>query len=254
MKDETKERIKEEVVIFGLRRLSIEYNIQELRRAFPFHAVFFHNEGLVAFKNQRRIVTGLGQSLIPRIAKLIASESYQKVFLNHRIEGKADQGMIRCVQDIINLLREGERSPDSKREWNEILSAKSGKLIHHQVIADLYIEDFKPGPLFIEIKSPRPNIDVCTESKRKMLFFRIIKYVESEKEARAYLGFWYNPYIKPELYSHSPTWRIMARDEVLIGEEMWDMIGGKGTYEELIEILKEAEEKLKRTLRRQDVL
>jgi hypothetical protein len=33
--------------------------------------------------------------------------------------------------------------------------------------------------------------------------------------------------------------------EVLIGEEMWDKIGGKGTFDELLKILEEVKEELK---------
>jgi hypothetical protein len=56
------------------------------------------------------------------------------------------------------------------------------------VIADLYVGDHEGGPLFMEIKSPMPNLDVCAESKKKVLLFEPIK---RGKVARA--------------TSHSPT-------------------------------------------------
>jgi hypothetical protein len=33
--------------------------------------------------------------------------------------------------------------------------------------------------------------------------------------------------------------------EVLIGEEMWDKIGGKGTFDKLLKILEEVKEELR---------
>ncbi len=135
------------------------------------------------------------------------------------------------------------RKPDAIKEWNEIINSATGEKRKHKIRADLYIEDFRPGPLFMEIKSPRPNLDVCTESKKKMLYFKIIKY---NSKAEAYLAFPYNPFIKRELYSHSFTLRIMDIErEVLIGEEMWDKIGGKGTFDELLKILEEVKEEMK---------
>jgi hypothetical protein len=35
------------------------------------------------------------------------------------------------------------------------------------------------------------------------------------------------------------------KKEVLIGEEMWDKIGGKGTFEELLQILDETKKYLR---------
>lgn len=110
-----------------------------------------------------------------------------------------------------------------------------------RVTADLLVKDFETGELFIEIKSPRPNLDVCTESKKKMLYFKITKY---PAKVEAYLAFPYNPFIKREEYSHNFTLQIMdINEEVLIGEEMWDKIGGKGTFDLLLEILEEVKRK-----------
>lgn len=237
MKEETKQAILKEIVDFTERVLP-KIDLERLRRAMPFHAVFFTDEGLRAFKNQRSIVTSLGQRLIPRIAKLIASDKYESVWIEHEISGEADVGMVRKIREIVSLLRTGEITPNAELEWNQILRAASGKTRHESVRADLYIEDFEEGPLFVEIKSPRPNLDICAETKEKILIFRAIMHRKKQYGARGYLGLWYNPYIERENYSHSFTRKIMDMErEVLIGEEFWDKIGGPGTYNELLEIL-----------------
>jgi hypothetical protein len=185
----------------------------------------------------------MGMKLYPKIAFLIAQDKYSSVFLDHDIVGKADIGMISKADRILDELRTGLRKPDAVKEWDEIINSVSGKKREHKIRADLFIEDFKPGPLFMEIKSPRPNLDVCTESKKKMLYFKIINF---NSKVEAYLAFPYNPFIRREEYSHSFTLRIMDIErEVLIGEEMWDKIGGKGTFDELLRILEEVKEDLK---------
>ncbi|MEM2146511.1 MAG: TdeIII family type II restriction endonuclease, partial [Candidatus Jordarchaeaceae archaeon] len=76
------------------------------------------------------------------------------------------------------------------------------------------------------------------ESKKKMLYFQAI--FEGQR-SEAYLAFPYNPFVYREKYDHRFTKQIMDLDkEVLMGEEMWDKIGGVGTYEELLEIAVEA--------------
>ncbi|MEM2562196.1 MAG: TdeIII family type II restriction endonuclease [Candidatus Bathyarchaeia archaeon] len=243
MKPETIAKIKNEIIKFANETLPQQYSVEELKRAFPFHSVFFTNEGLKAFKVQRTLVTRMGMKLYPKIALLIARDKYSHAFLNYNIEGDADIGMIARADRIIDELRNGRRKPNMRREWNEIISSASGEKIKQKVKADLFIGDYEGGALFMEIKSPRPNLDVCAESKKKMLYFKIINYGSN---VEAYLAFPYNPFIYRKDYSHSFTTQIMdMENEVLIGEEMWDKIGGKGTFNKLLEILDQAREELK---------
>ncbi|MEM3423147.1 MAG: TdeIII family type II restriction endonuclease [Nitrososphaeria archaeon] len=245
MKQETIAKIKDEIIRFARQILPQQYSVEELKRAFPFHSVFFTDEGLKAFKTQRALVTKMGMKLYPRIALLIAQDKYSEAFLDYDVEGYADTGMIIKANEIVNSLRDEKsvRKPDMLKEWDEIVSSSSGKKRKRKVRADLFIGDYEKGPLFMEIKSPRPNLDVCAESKRKMLYFKIIKY---PFYAEAYLGFPYNPFVYRESYSHSPTTKIMDMEkEVLIGEEMWDKIGGKGTFDKLLEILDEVKRELR---------
>lgn len=236
----------EAMIEFAKNKLPLDINIEQLKRAFPFHAPFFTDEGLRAFKNQRSIVTSLGQTLIPKIAQMVALDRYQDVHREYLIAGTVDEGMVTRIRQIVGDLRAGKSKPDARGEWGEVLAQASNNFVQQQVIADLYIGDFTGGPLFIEIKTPRPNLDICAESKQKMLIFRAIMYARGQKEARAYLGLWYNPDIDRDKYSHNFTRQVMDMDhEVLLGEELWDTIGGPGTYDELLEVLDKAGRKIR---------
>ncbi|MEM3982458.1 MAG: TdeIII family type II restriction endonuclease [Thermofilum sp.] len=250
MRQETIDKIKTEIINFSKEVLFQQHSIEELKRAFPFHSIFFTDEGLRAFKIQRTLVTKMGMKLYPKIALLIAQDRYSRAFLNHKIEGDADIGMIVRADRIVNELRNGTRKPNMLEEWSEIISSASGEKKKQRVIADLYIGDYEKGPLFMEIKSPRPNLDICAESKRKMLYFKIINY---PSYSEAFLAFPYNPFIHRENYSHAFTAQIMdMENEVLIGEEMWDKIGGKGTYDKLLEIIEQVKEELREELKRKE--
>jgi len=247
MKSETIEKIKQEVVRFGKEKLRKDYSIEELRRAFPFQAVYFSDEALKAFKVQRTLVTSMGQTLVPKIALIIGQDKFLSASREHVIQEYADEGMITKADRILDGLRTGTRKPDSTGEWQEIESSASGKKNLIKIIADLYIEDYKPYPLFMEIKSPRPNLDVSVESKKKILYSKIMRYDPSKHRTGidAYLALPYNPFVKREKYSHGPTSRIMdMKREVLIGEEMWDKLGGKGTFNELLTALDKAKKEL----------
>lgn len=189
------------------------------------------------FKIERKIVTKMGQKLIPKLAKTIAGDRYTSVYLDHRIHRHVEGNKRNVIEKIINELRYGRRKPDLQKEIVEISKASGGEIQYVELVADLYIDDI---PLFLEIKTPLPNLDICVETKRKLLF-RII----SDRNPEAYLGLYYNPYF-PEEYSHSITMRVMdIKREVLIGEEMWDRLGGEGTFDELLEIMEEVRKELR---------
>jgi hypothetical protein len=59
MKQETIAKIKNEIIQFS-KKIVPQFSIEELKRAFPFHSIFFTEEGLRAFKVQRTLVTRMG--------------------------------------------------------------------------------------------------------------------------------------------------------------------------------------------------
>jgi len=243
MKESTRIEVKEVIMNFAQRRREVPYTIEELKRAFPFHKIFFPDDALISFKQQRGLVTSMGMTLYPKVAKIIAEDRYNIVHRNHEIIRELDVAKVSVIDKIINDLREGRRRPNFDKETQEISTTRNrGKTQTVRVIADLFVGDFKSGPLFLEIKSPRPNLDVCAESKKKMLFFRALL---ADKNPEAFFAFPYNPFIYREEYRHNFTKRIMDMDkEVLMGEEMWNKLGGRGTYEELLSITEEVREEL----------
>jgi len=241
MRQETRVKLKNVLLSFKRSIVEVPYSIEELERAYPFHSLLFPGEALKAFKKQRTVVTKMGQQLIPELAKIIAEDQYVEVRRNYEIVGQLDTAKVEVIDNIVNELRMGRRKPNHQKEIQEILAAKDGGRREVRVIADLFIGDFKPGPLFLEFKSPRPNLDVCAESKRKMLLFQALF---ENKNPQAYLALYYNPFY-PEKYNHSITKQIMdMNEEVLIGEDVWNKLGGKGTYDELLRIIEEVREEI----------
>lgn len=212
-----------------------DYDIEILKRAYPFHRLLFDEVGLVAFKRERSAVTRMGQTLYPELAKLIASERYSDVALDKIIQGNLPNATVSVIDRIVRDLRARQRRPNHTQEMAEILSVGGGAEVTVRVIADLYIGDFEDGPLFVEIKTPKPNLDICAESKAKILTFKALL---RDHYPKAYLAFPYNPFITRAAYAHHFTRQVMDMDaEVLMAEEFWDTIGGKGTFDELLLII-----------------
>ncbi len=240
MQRETRQKVATLLKDFVIRLTRVQYSIEELQRAYPFHSLFFRDEAIIAFKRQRSIVTSLGQRLYPRLARIIAEEHYSDVHLEREFRATVDGAVADTIDRIVTELRVRQRKPDHAQEIAEVLGAKGGERREVVITADLFIGDFIPGPFFAEIKSPLPNLDVAAESKKKILTFIALHH---DKNPEAYLAFAYNPFISREAYNHPFTGQIMdLAAEVLIGEEFWDKIGGKGTYTQLLDIIEEVKE------------
>lgn len=213
-----------------------DYDIETLKRAYPFHRLFFDDLGLVAFKQERSVVTRMGLSLYPELARLVALENYSEVEREKVIQGILKDTTVNTIDRIVRDLRARQRSPNHAQEMREIRKAPaSAAKVPVRVIADLYIGDFRGGPFFAEIKTPVPNLDICAETKLKILTFETLL---RRQNAKGYLAFAYNPFITRDVYAHRFTKQIMdMQAEVLMADEFWDAIGGQGTFANLLSII-----------------
>jgi hypothetical protein len=228
------------------------YDVEVLKKQYPFHRLFFDDVGLVAFKQERTMVTNMGNELYPQLAKIIASEFYKDVVRDKHITGiiskKANDTMSSVVRQLREPKKQGEkkrkRTPNHEKELEEIRASAIGDTEKEEIgfIADIYIGDFPGGRFFAEIKSPLPNLDVCAETKYKILAFKIIF---DGQNPCGYLAFAYNPFLTRDKYKHSFTKQIMDLEkEVLMGQEFWDLIGGKETYNTILEIIEEVAQEI----------
>ena len=186
----------------------------------------------------------MGTNLYPPLAREIARDRFEDVHLEQVVEGDINDAAVNMIDEIVRELRtplrsrSSKRRPDHELELSEILGSRGGGQVRASVTADLYIGDYIGGPAFIELKTPRPNLDIAAESKRKLLYELTICERGNIPGAKALLGLTYNPFITRQEYNHSFTRQIMDMEQqVLIGSELWDFIGGPGTYEELLALI-----------------
>ena len=253
MRRETRERLWHVLYDFALEQIPRRnrWTLEDLRLAYPFHRLLFSEEAILGARVERSVVTSMGTRLYPSIARTIAEGRFERVFTEHTIEGVVNDAACNMIEQIVTELRTPRRRRETPREpfhfdeVSDILNSRGGGRTNRAVTADLYIEDFQGGPLFIELKSPLPNLDIAAESKRKILYYLLIMDRKGVAGAQAYLGLTYNPYIRREDYAHSFTKQIMDMErQVLMGSELWDMIGGPDTYTELLEIIEDVHARL----------
>lgn len=191
------------------------------------------SEKVAAYSFIHSIATTLGMSIYEDVSKIIAEESSKECFTKYDIGGVISKEQKSTIDEIIRKLRNRERKVDHNEEVRLVLSAsaKDGRAQKEGRLADFYM--LRNGvEHYFEIKTVKPNIDIFTKSKSKLLEW----VARRRKPVKAFLAFPYNPY-HPQPYERFTEQGTLERGkEFLVGEEYWDFLGGKNTFEELLSL------------------
>ena len=204
----------------------------------PLYAALVPDEIFKGSHFERRFVTPFG-GVWEKLAHVVANEYHGDCTMGHTINGEVSSGRLKRIQEILNRLEHKKKGAEKvKPNWEEelkyILKGK-GKPIPTTVVCDIFIDSKKTGKKYaFEIKAPLPNSDQTKVSKEKM--FKLMA-MDPQKVDFSFFALAYNPYGKKEDYNWSfpLRWFNMQNDaSVLIGNEFWELIGGKGTYKNFI--------------------
>ncbi|MCM1503890.1 MAG: TdeIII family type II restriction endonuclease [Muribaculum sp.] len=205
----------------------------------PLYAALVPDEIFKGSHFERRFVTPFG-SAWERLAQVVALSHYGKCSLQASVEGNILDGRLKRIQEILNAedhatKGKDKRKPDWEADLAYVLKGK-GNPIPTTVVCDLLVEDVADQKKYaFELKAPLPNSDQTKVSKEKLLK---LMAMDCRPIDQAFYALVYNPYGKKERYewSYPKKWFNIQKDQcILIGDELWDFLGGKGTYQRFIE-------------------
>jgi len=152
---------------------------------------------------------------------------------------QVSRSAVRAIEAIVNRMNRG-MTRTYPQLISEVLRATGGVGEQRTRIVDLYLRNGRGNELFFEMKSPKPNKGQCLEATDRLLQIHAIRRASPPK-VRTYYAMAYNPYGTSRAgYKHSFTMRYMdMKNQVLIGKEFWDLVGGQGTYQAVLEIYRE---------------
>ncbi|XOB40794.1 MAG: TdeIII family type II restriction endonuclease [Candidatus Nealsonbacteria bacterium] len=223
--------------ITHLLETKIEEKIKRYTRetsSMPFLARLIQdNEKVAAYSFIHSMATTLGMSIYEDVSVIIAEANSEECSRNYDINGLISKQQKSVIADIIRKLRNGEEIVNHEKEVKLVLSAssKGGKAQKEGKIADFYM--LRGGiEHYFEIKTVKPNIDVFTKSKTKLLEW----VARSRKPVRVFLAFPYNPY-HPKPYERFTEQGVLERGkEFLIGKEYWNFLGGENTFKQILKL------------------
>lgn len=204
----------------------------------PLYAALVPDEIFKGSHFERRFVTPFGHAW-ERLAQVVALAHFGNCTLQASVEGNIRAGRLKRIQEVLNAedhATKGQikRTPNWDADLNYVLKGE-GEPIPTTVVCDLLIKDQSDNSVYaFELKAPLPNSDQTKVSKEKMLK---LMSMEGNPITQAYYALVYNPYGKRKDYAWSfpKRWFNLLEDKsILIGDELWDFLGGVGTYEHFI--------------------
>ncbi len=239
----TKEQHNEikQYLISKIRQKLATYNPET--NSMPFHYRLLGKDRMALFSFIHSVNTMLGQSIFEHVGKIIAkSESKQAIDQYRELEGYISSKAVLKIDQIMRDLRAAKRRPDKEEETREVLSVASkgylGRKLKKRV--DLFVETREGIEYYFELKTAKPNINEFTGIKKQLLDWIAMRgSVNPDVNIKTIVAIPYNPY-EPEPYER---WTLQGlfdlEQEVLVGKEFWNLLGGERTYEDLLKVFEE---------------
>ena len=216
------------------------FDIEGRRRSSPLHTALMPEEILKGSHFERRFVTPFG-GVWEKLAKVIGEKTFGFGANQHMIVGRVRQGSLDRIQRTLDELEHmrpggGRKPPNWQKELQHVRGG-GGRWQEVSVNCDVFVSESPELPgLAFELKAPQPNSDQTKVSKEKLLK---LYCMQPQQVEQAYFALPYNPYGSREQYSWRPParWFNMREDScVLIGDELWEKLGGTKSYEQIVEI------------------
>lgn len=212
-------------------------------RYMPFHYRLLGKDRMALFSFIQSLNTTFGVSIYEPIAVALASERFRvaktQVKPANRISTEAHQK----IQIIMDELTVSGREPDKSAEVQEIREVCLAGTLNEVKLTqvDIWLESYEGELFLIDLKTVKPNRGNFKEFKRTLLEWTAAELArDPEVIVNTMIGIPYNPY-EPKPYERWTMKGMLDMDyEVLVAEELWDFLGGEGSYADLLDAFEQA--------------
>ena len=214
----------------------------------PFHYRLLGKDRMAVYSFIHSLNTTLGMSIYEQVAIALAGERFRiaktQVKPFNEISSEAHQQ----IQAIMNELTVGDREPNKPDEIERIRKVcRTGTLDKVKLTqVDVWLENHERELFLLDLKTAKPNKGDFEKFKRTLLEWTAAELArDSGVVVNTMIGVPYNPY-EPKPYERWTMKRMLDPDhEILVAGNLWDFIGGEGTYEDLLDAFKIAGVELK---------
>lgn len=203
----------------------------------PFHTRLLGKDRLALYSFIHSLSTNFGTSIFEPVAIALAKNNF-KIAKTQATAGEfISEGAQFEIQRIMDNLATAVTSPNKNMEIEAIRKVcQTGEKRKVKLTKVDVLLESKTGQLYLfDIKTAKPNAGGFKEFKRTLLEWAAV-VLSSNPNAivNTIIAIPYNPY-EPQPYNR---WTIRGMldlgNELKVGNEFWDFLGGEGCYNELL--------------------
>lgn len=203
----------------------------------PFHTRLLGKDRLALYSFIHSLNTNFGTTIFEPVGLTLAQKSF-KIASAQAIAG--DYISIEAqnvIQKIIDGLVTAETTPDKEKEIETIrMVCQKGTMVKVKPTRIDLMMQSKGGEYFMfDIKTAKPNAGGFKEFKRTLLEWVAVFLANNPKaKINTLIAIPYNPY-EPAKYNRWTMRGMLDLDkELVVADEFWDFLGGKNTYQDLL--------------------
>lgn len=208
----------------------------------PFHFRLLGKDRMALFSFIQSLNTTFGTSIYEPVAKELAKTNFKSIKTQYKLGNVLTEEAQKEIQEIINNLSLGKEvnklfETERIRKVSQIGKKNRTKLVK----VDLFLVAKNNEIYMFDLKTVKPNITDFKSYKRTLLeWLGIYFYENPTSKVNTLIAIPYNPY-EPQPYNRwTMKGMLDLRQEVMIGEEFWDFLGGKGSYLDLLDCFEKA--------------
>jgi len=204
----------------------------------PFHYRLLGKDRMALYSFIQSLNTTFGTSIYEPVAIALAEGRFKRAEAQVKPHSRISSEAHRQIQTIMDGLTTAGRDPNKPVETQEIRSVCQRGTMNSVRLTqvDIWLESHDGKLFLIDLKTVKPNISGFQGHKRTLLEWVAAELAENESaDIHTMIGIPYNPY-EPEAYKR---WTMRGMfdipNEILVADELWDFIGGEGTYQNLLD-------------------
>lgn len=217
----------------------------------PFHYRLLGKDRMALFSFIHSLNTTFGTSIYEPVAIALAKDKFKNTQKGATPNNVVSSEAHSVIQNILDGISVGDRNPDKLKELEEIRSVSISDNMNNVNLTqiDVRLQDHDGVIYFIDFKTVKPNIGGFQKLKRTLLEWAAAEMARNpEATIKTMLGIPYNPYHPKQYQRWTMQGMFDLKEEILVAENLWDFIGGDGSYDALLDCFEQAGIELRATM------
>jgi type II restriction enzyme len=203
----------------------------------PFHTRLLGKDRMALFSFIHSLNTNFGTSIFEPVAKAIAVNNFVTALSQQTAGTQISTGASEVIENIMIGLTTATRSPNKPEEIEEIRAVcrQGGMRTVKPTKVDVKLIAADDSIYLIDLKTAKPNAGGFKEFKRTLLEWVAATLAhDPNAEIHTLIAIPYNPYAPQPYNRWTMRGMLDLQNELKVGEEFWDFLGGNGTFQQLL--------------------